>query len=127
MNASYFQHDYYAREDPKIKLLLRKHGVAGYGVFWIIIEQMHECLGSIQEWQVQMIAEDYKVDPAMMKDIVENFDLFMWRKINGKRYLESKRVNANFRKRKEIALARSAAAAARWEKAENEDEDDEKR
>ena len=34
----YFSHDYNARNDEKIKRLIRKHGMQGYGVFWSIVE-----------------------------------------------------------------------------------------
>ena len=38
----YFSHDYNARNDIKIQALLVEHGAVGYGVFWIIVEILHE-------------------------------------------------------------------------------------
>ena len=38
----YFSHDYNARNDIKIQALLVEHGAAGYGVYWIIVEILHE-------------------------------------------------------------------------------------
>jgi hypothetical protein len=40
-NSYYFSHDYNARSDPKIKKLLARHGVAGYGIYWAIIEDLY--------------------------------------------------------------------------------------
>ena len=38
----YFSHDYNARNDIKIQALLVEHGAAGYGVYWVIVEILHE-------------------------------------------------------------------------------------
>lgn len=38
----YFQHDYNARNNPKLQNVLMEHGCAGIGVFWCIVEQLHE-------------------------------------------------------------------------------------
>lgn len=38
----YFSHDADARRDPKIVALIAKHGLAGYGAFWVIIEILRE-------------------------------------------------------------------------------------
>ena len=37
----YFSHDYNSRNDVKIKKLLSKHGLLGYGIFWAIIEELY--------------------------------------------------------------------------------------
>ena len=37
----YFSHDYNSRNDEKIKSLLRKHGMQGYGLFWALIEDLY--------------------------------------------------------------------------------------
>jgi len=37
----YFSHDYNCRNDEKIKRLLRKHGMCGYGIFWSIVEDLY--------------------------------------------------------------------------------------
>ncbi|MBA7552234.1 hypothetical protein ES705_44792 [subsurface metagenome] len=38
----YFPHDYHARMDLRIQPLIYKYGVWGYGVFWALIEILHE-------------------------------------------------------------------------------------
>lgn len=74
----YFKHDSNSRHDPKmIRLLLRKKA-SGYGVYWIIIEMLRESASyqlSTQDYDV--IAEQAKVDLKDVKDVVENFGLFV--------------------------------------------------
>ena len=43
----YFQHDYNARNDPKLQDVLIDLGVEGIGVFWCIIEQLYEQGGKL--------------------------------------------------------------------------------
>lgn len=40
--AYYFSHDSNARNDEKILMLRAEHGMAGYGVFWALIESMFD-------------------------------------------------------------------------------------
>ena len=41
-DAFYFSHDTNAHSDPKIMLLLSETGLAGLGMYWIIIEILHQ-------------------------------------------------------------------------------------
>lgn len=41
-DAYYFKHDSNARNDPKIKALINKYGMSGYGRFWVIVEMLRE-------------------------------------------------------------------------------------
>lgn len=36
----YFTHDANASFDPKIQAMMQRYGVAGYGMYWIIIERL---------------------------------------------------------------------------------------
>jgi hypothetical protein len=38
----YFSHDYNPTSDPKISSLISEYGASGYGVYWHIIELMHQ-------------------------------------------------------------------------------------
>jgi hypothetical protein len=40
--AYYFSHDANARHDPKAMALKIKHGLAGYGIYWSIVEMLRE-------------------------------------------------------------------------------------
>lgn len=37
----WFKHDYDASSDPKLSALESKYGLAGIGLFWIVIEMLH--------------------------------------------------------------------------------------
>ena len=38
----YFSHDYGARLDDKIQVLLMDHTISAYGIYWALIEILHE-------------------------------------------------------------------------------------
>jgi hypothetical protein len=44
-DAYYFKHDSNARHDPKIRSMMKKYGAAGYGWYWILIENLREATG----------------------------------------------------------------------------------
>jgi len=71
----YFSHDYNARADDKIKGLIRKHGMVGYGVFWSIVEDLYNNANALQ-LDYEGIAYDLRVDAEMVKSIINDFDLF---------------------------------------------------
>lgn len=56
-DAFYFKHDSNARMDPKCIRLRRIAGLAGYGLFWCVIEMLRE-------------AEDYRLPIHVIEDIV---------------------------------------------------------
>jgi hypothetical protein len=73
----YFSHDYNSRNDEKIKFLLRKHGLVGYGLFWAIIEDLYNNANALQS-DYEGIAYDYRIDADVVKSIINDFDLFVF-------------------------------------------------
>ncbi len=73
----YFSHDYNARTDEKIKKLIRKHGMTGYGVFWAIVEDLYNNANALQS-DCEGIAFELRVDETMVKSILHEFDLFVF-------------------------------------------------
>ena len=41
-DAYYFSHDSNARNDEKCLFIISKYGMAGYGLYWMFVECMHE-------------------------------------------------------------------------------------
>lgn len=41
-NTYYFRHDCNARSDERCASLRARHGCAGYGIYWMIVEALHE-------------------------------------------------------------------------------------
>ncbi len=80
----YFTHDANASHDPKIQAMMKKYGVSGYGMFWIIIERLRNESGyklsdRPYNWdalamQMQCTSEHVK---EFVKDCCEQFDLLV--------------------------------------------------
>jgi hypothetical protein len=49
-DAYYFQHDFNARRDPKCSALINDLGPSGYGVYWFLVEIIHEQGGRIEKF-----------------------------------------------------------------------------
>ena len=71
----YFSHNYNARLDEKIKPLIRKHGMTGYGVFWAIIEDLYNNANALQT-DCERIAYELRTDEKTVKSIINDFKLF---------------------------------------------------
>jgi hypothetical protein len=104
----YFSHDYNARNDEKIKKLIRIYGWSGYGLFWAIIEELYNNANALQS-DCEGIAFELRTDIACIKSILYDFDLFVhdgdkFGSLSVQRRLDSKdekskRASENARKR----------------------------
>jgi cell fate (sporulation/competence/biofilm development) regulator YlbF (YheA/YmcA/DUF963 family) len=73
----YFSHDYNSRNDEKIKFLIRKHGLLGYGLFWSIIEDLYNNANALR-MDYEGIAYDYRIDVSIVTSVINDFDLFVF-------------------------------------------------
>lgn len=112
---TYFQHDRYARQDPKIKSMLvhfRKESElkaqAAVCIFWWIVEDMHTDDYPINKLEV--FADDYRCDIDFLKSILEDFDLF--RREND--FYISDRVLKNLKEQEEKSEKARKAVEKRW-------------
>lgn len=115
-DAFYFQHDYGARNDPKLQELLVEHGVAGIGIFWCVIEQLYEQGGKLPHKACKSIAFALHMDSKVVESVVRDFDLFK----HDARHFWSNSVIARLDRRKEISNRRKTAAASRWKQRQEE-------
>jgi hypothetical protein len=111
----YFSHDYNARNDEKIKMLIRKHGMIGYGVFWAIVEDLYNNANALRT-DYDGIAYDLRLHSDIIKSVVNDFDLF---EINGD-YFGSSSVQARLDQRNEKSLSARKSASYRWNKKEED-------
>lgn len=111
---SYFSHDSNARNDEKILRLRMKHGAAGYGVYFMILERLREEADYVSAKDYNMIAFDFRVDSAIVKSVVEDFRLFAFTDDGKGFYSESflQRMNIKDSVRNKC----KDAAVARWGK-----------
>lgn len=72
----YFSHDYTSRADEKIKRLIYKYGMEGYGVYWCIIEDLYQNDNKLNR-DYDMYSYYLGCTPTLYKSIVESFDLFV--------------------------------------------------
>ena len=71
----YFSHDYNARQDEKIKRLIAKHGMLGYGIYWSMIENLYNNANALQT-DYDVLAYELHEDIDRIKSIINDFNLF---------------------------------------------------
>jgi len=107
----YFSHDYNARNDDKIKQLVRKYGMLGYGIWWAIVEDLYNNSNELQ-LDYAGIAFDLRIDnEGTIKSIIEDFGLFVFDAGKFGSISIQKRLDARNLKSKKAR----ASANKRWE------------
>lgn len=113
-SARYFSHDSNARNSDKLIRLRMRHGAAGYGVFFMILERLREEDDYMSVKDYNMIAFDLRVDASLIKSVVEDFGLFAFTE-NGKCFY-SESFSQRMAVKDEKTKARSQAGKAAMEK-----------
>jgi hypothetical protein len=108
----YFSHDYNVRNDEKIKRLIRKHGMQGYGVFWAIIEDLYNNANALRT-DYDGIAYDLRSDSEIVASVINDFDLFVF---NGD-FFGSNSVQERLDQRNSKSESARKSASYRWENA----------
>lgn len=110
-NTFYFSHDYNSRADEKIKLLIRKHGFLGYGIFWAIIEDLYNNANALRT-DYEGIAFDLRVDIKIVESVINDFDLFIIKDD----FFGSLSVQRRLEERRAKSKKASESASYRWNK-----------
>ena len=110
----YFSHDYSARSDEKIKKLIRKHGMEGYGVFWSLVEDLYQNENSLQ-FDTEGIAYDLRVKEHVIKSVICDFGLFS---IEENKVFGSTSIERRLNERAEKSKKARDSANNRWKKNE---------
>lgn len=108
----YFSHDYNARTDHKIKRMLARHGMEGYGIFWAIIEDLYNNANALRT-DYECIAYDLRTDSDIIRSIVNDFNLF---EIDGE-YFGSISVQQRLDQRAERSEKARGSALIKWDNA----------
>lgn len=108
----YFSHDYNVRNDEKIKRLIRKHGMQGYGVFWAIIEDLYNNANALRT-DYDGIAYDLRSDSDVVASVINDFDLFVF---DGE-FFGSKSVQERLQQRNSKSESARKSASYRWNNA----------
>lgn len=70
----YFPHDYSCTNDPKIQAFIGKYGASGYGVFWRLVEMLHEDPKHrlpLKKYIFDAVGSQLQVDPDLVLQMVE--------------------------------------------------------
>lgn len=108
----YFPHDYNAMQDEKIKMLIRKHGMEGYGIFWAIVEMLYNNANALRT-DYEGIAFDVRTNCEKIESIVNDFDLFI---VDGDTF-GSMSIERRLNERKEKSRKAKESASYRWNNA----------
>lgn len=112
-DSYYFSHDYNARNDEKIKKLIRVHGWVGYGLFWAIIEELYNNANALQS-DCEGIAYELRTDKDCIHSILHDFDLFVHDGDNFGSLSVQRRLDEKDAKSKKASIS----ARKRWDKCE---------
>lgn len=110
----YFSHDYNARTDSKIKRLIAKHGMTGYGIYWAIVEDLYQNANALPT-DYESIAFDIRSNKKTIESIVNDFELFQ---MNGEVF-GSNSVQRRLDERSEKSQKAKDSANKRWDKNAN--------
>ena len=115
----YFSHDSNARNSKKIARLRMKHGAAGYGVYFMLLERLREEEDYFCALDYDILAFDIREDKELIRSVIEDFGLFEIT-ADGKSF-----HSIGFDERMELVKVRSEAgkkgADKRWNNPKNDD------
>ena len=110
--SSYFPHDSNARNDERLVNVRMKHGAAGYGVYFMLVERLREDQEYMSVVDYNLIAFDLRIDASLAKSIIRDFGLFAFT-VDPERgecfYSES--LRQRMARKDEITAKRKAASA----------------
>jgi len=110
----YFSHDYNSRTDPKIKKLIKNHGMQGFGIFWAIIEDLYNNDNSIP-LDIEGMSYDLRSNEDVVKSVIFDYNLF----VVSDEIVSSNSVRCRLNKRNEKSIKASESAKIRWNKSES--------
>ncbi len=111
-DSPWFKHDYNARRDPKLIRLSRVKGMKGIGIYWSLIEILHEQGGEIEISTIPDIAFELKEDESNVFSVINEFNLFV---IDGG-CARNARVLQSLQERRNTSESASKNAHKRWAK-----------
>ena len=117
MALRYFSHDVNASRDMKCVKLVNAHGLAGYGLFWRIIETLYETFDCEMEYDLPGLSALFNCDQEFVRCVVEDFGLFeikdgvFWSE-SAKTRFDAYREAEEAKKERRSELARKAGRAS---------------
>lgn len=110
----YFSHDIFARENLKIKRLMKKYKMEGYGIFWAVAEFLHNHGNKIKVEELDLLAMDIGAKKEKLEAVIFDFELFSIKN----NVISSKRVGQNLKLQKEKSKKARESIMRRWQEKE---------
>ena len=101
IGIDYFSHDVHSTTDRKLRLLKAKHKVVGYGIYFLLLEEIYKegyCLHITDEFNILFVSEhnlDENVYINCLNDCI-NFGLFDDKMYKNHSVLTSRRIQTNY-------------------------------
>lgn len=111
--SNYFSHDSNSRTDEKIILLRIKYGAEGYGIYFMILENLREQANYSFAKDYSLLAFDLRVEEDKIKSIIEDFGLFSFTECGSRFFSESFNKRMSYKDEKSNKARESANK--RWE------------
>jgi hypothetical protein len=108
----WFRHDYYSRNDDKIEAMLLEFGATGYGLYWCLVERLHEENNEIKVTDLFIKAVAKQMSTAVehvltfVNECSTTYQLFT---LSKDKILSSNRVKTNLDEREKVRKQRSFA------------------
>src|SRR4051812_23001553 len=109
----YFSHDHNSRSDPKMVKVQMRMGLEGIGLYWCVIEMLHEEAGYLNIADTDSYAFALRTKPELLTSLINEFDLF--KKDQGRFWSET--VLRRLERRMEKSEKAKNSIKARWDKA----------
>ena len=110
-DSYYFPHEFNSRNDPKCSALIRDFNYEGYGIFWALIEIIHEQGGRIEKFPklYEGLAFQLGIEQEKLTKQIEAMLHVLHLLQENKKYIWSERVLTNFKNREAKRLAKVEA------------------
>jgi hypothetical protein len=115
LKSYYFPHDFQARHDQRLILLRKKGGAAAIGVYWMLIELLHEHHNSYQFLTIvnkELTASDFGIEVGELEGLIGLMVEIGLVQLDENKILSNKRVSDNLVKRKDISEKRRQARSS---------------
>jgi uncharacterized protein YdaU (DUF1376 family) len=113
MKKTYFPHDSNARNDYKLIKLRSKYNYEGFGIYFALLELLFSENNKLRIDDFETLAFGLQCDSAILKDIIQNFDLFEFEDD----FFYSKRLSKTLDDICQKSLKASENAKKRWNNA----------
>ena len=126
VRSLFFDHDFHAMSDDKIRAVRRKYDMLGYGVYFGTLEFLAQNGGTML-CRYSDLAYEFHVDDEVVRSVIEDFGLFSFTGEGEGRVFQSERLCRHLERMEEMREAKSIGGKKgmerRWAKSKNGESD----